>query len=308
MDTNAKISLKNDGQIVQYRLNHFRCSSRQGFTLIELLVVIAIIAILAAILLPALAAAKEKALRTKCMNNLKQIGLGVNIYVTDNDDFVPQRSWPSGQNPWQTYEACRCSPGTATITRGPYNLGLLYFTGIIPNPQLFYCPTLAQSTAKGTYEYYNYAGKWPSTPPTDPDGAPEDNVRTGYNYYPQPKETETVSGYTLPKLTYASMTFTSPNAGDPAQGSISEPAPLKSTSMDPNKSVSSDELQSLSGLNHRIAGKPAGVNVLFGDTHVNFVGVRGNSGPNQPFFPQLWASDPGNTPLNFRRIMSYFQP
>jgi prepilin-type N-terminal cleavage/methylation domain-containing protein/prepilin-type processing-associated H-X9-DG protein len=133
------------------------CRKRNGFTLIELLVVIAIIAILAAILFPVFAQAREKARQTTCVSNLKQIGTGLMMYVQDYDERYPIFSFAS------------CYPGYDAI----------WTTEIMPytkNERVFVCPSIdpPYSTTNGVAR----GAKWVAG--TCPGGVPTSYMMTGY--------------------------------------------------------------------------------------------------------------------------------
>ena len=119
------------------------CRPRAAFTLIELLVVIAIIALLAAILFPVFARARENARKTSCMNNMKQLGIGFAQYTQDYDECFPgsaQGSDPAGSG-W-------VPAGTSVTTAIPAVVKNGAIFPYIRNVQVYICPSDTNASSK----------------------------------------------------------------------------------------------------------------------------------------------------------------
>jgi prepilin-type N-terminal cleavage/methylation domain-containing protein len=131
-----------------------RGPARNGFTLIELLVVIAIIAILAALLLPALVAAKDRAVRVICMNNNRQLALGAHMYATDNQDFMPSPHWGNAYPGW-LYTPVGGQPPDMTTAPYATNPQIAYEGGqiwsYIRNMKVYWCPVDKTNATQNPY-------------------------------------------------------------------------------------------------------------------------------------------------------------
>jgi len=110
-------------------------SNRRAFTLIELLVVIAIIAILAAILFPVFAQAREKARQTSCLSNMKQVGLALRMYMSDNDETIFFRTSSNVDSTRAHIAIPRTHPDFNALQW--WNILMPY----IRNQQIFACPS-----------------------------------------------------------------------------------------------------------------------------------------------------------------------
>jgi prepilin-type N-terminal cleavage/methylation domain-containing protein len=216
-----------------------------GFTLIELLVVIAIIAILMAILMPALGRVKETAKRVVCSNQAKQIGVGIATYAADYANRMPTYNSNISKKPYElvhSYALYRSDYVGGNGKLLPMKLALLYEGRYITDPRVFYCP----SNIAPLYKYASYSNPapWGTLPQNfNATGGHNQWVRMGYTYMPID-----------PRLAKDGM-------GTPWETSHTI------DNLDPHLPYMTDLVRHLNQISHTRQGNHA-VNALFKDGHV----------------------------------------
>lgn len=249
-------------------------SCRVGFTLIELLVVIAIIAILAAMLLPALAAAKEKAKQANCLANQKQIGVAMQIYAGENRDYYPQAADPNLN--------ASGNPESAEAGTDLWDLPNAAAHRIMDNAgqrmQIMFCPSSYASKMTADQTILNYFWNLNAPAPYTAEGQYKS---TGYFFMiarndakhtakPQMNVNPTHARSLIPKVTTVTTNLSASSLEIVTDVTLSTGAARSSSFNNVPSSAPASILPLGFSTSHMNRNSPKGGNILFQDNHVEW--------------------------------------
>jgi len=230
---------------------------KKGFTLIELLVVISVIALLLAVLMPALNRAKELAKRVVCGSQLRQMGIAVSGYSGKFDGALPNIKDAAGKYEYHPFVAYRGDEPEHRINGKliPYRLACLYDAHLIDNPKVFYCPSNRDPARM--YKSYIDPPPWGMLPQKyNTEFDPQDQwVRAGYEWFPVDKD---------PVMTSAPVIVRG----------VKLPAPprrlcTRYDKLSPSLAYCADVIRTRDWISHKY-GKVCGLNLLYIDGRVVF--------------------------------------
>ena len=259
-------------------------TKRSAFTLIELLVVISVIALLMAVLLPSLQAARERARRTVCAANLQQIGRGIMAYSTEHDRLpVPGLQSPNGNANvlWLPLSHDFVYQSTAANAIGEpkrrwnvMNLGYLHQTQTVESAEVFYCPT----TPKGQ-RYQDHAERYSWSFDSNIRSTSSQMMEISYSYTPQGRSREEL-----------------------AVGEYAYEASFKLSTLNNRAPLVLDRVtysdNSLRNVHRGSGGRVGGLNILYGDGSVRFR-------PTEEDEKAFWKANLGKSRVGTFRALLY---